>query len=69
MHGSWQIILVGHPNEATIINQSFSTYSIKFRQVLKAAGPAARLADMQSDTVRDYKAINELKGFVQAFSN
>jgi hypothetical protein len=40
---------------------------IKLRQVLNAAGPAAKLADMQSETGKDYKAMNELKGFVKAF--
>ena len=40
---------------------------IKIKQDLNPAGPAARLADLESQTGTDYKEVNNLSGFEPAF--
>lgn len=43
-------------------------YYIKLKQVLNLVGLAVKLADLDKDTGKYYKVINELIGFVIAFS-
>ena len=41
---------------------------IKLKQVMNPAGAAAKLADVNLDLGKDYKAFNSLQGFVPMFS-
>ena len=41
----------------------------KLNQVVNPAGVAARLADMPLETGEPYNHLNNLKGFLQAFSS
>lgn len=48
-------------------NSKTALHYIKLKQVVNPAGPAAKLANIDSRVGVEYKYMNELKDFVQAF--